>query len=190
MIVSIYLVRLSLIHSNMPHNEFPSTKVSEITHLSDSDDRYPAWQHTDHKAQKLFLFVIFSGAGAGKRLFVRIRSQNLSWEPNKISFIMRWRHRRLHLMEKVSTSPDIELLYPVFCSECGHVAACQCWAATCRHSRYLVIRNICFKCVITSFFVSANVFPHFWVILKPPPCKHKISRQHCVNFITRTMSIH
>ena len=152
-------------------------------------------QHDDTliiKLKKLFLFVIFSGAGAGKRLFVRIRSQNLSWEPNKISFIIRWRHRRPHLMEKVSTSPDIELLYPVFCSKCGHVAACQCWAATCRHSRYLVIRNICFKCVITSFFVSTNVFPHFWVILKPPPCKHTKYPDNIYqfNFITRTMSIH
>ena len=69
---------------------------------------------------------------------------------------MMWRHRRPHLMEKVSTSPDIELLYPVFCSECGRVAACQCWAATCRHSRYLVIRNICFKCVITYFFLCVH----------------------------------
>ena len=103
MIVSIYLVRLSLIHSNMPQNEFPSTKVSEITHLSDSGDRYPAWRHTDHKAQKIVFICNFLGCYAGKRLFVRIRSQNLSWEPNKISFITRWWHLRPHLMEKVST---------------------------------------------------------------------------------------
>ena len=66
MIVSIYLVRLSLIHSNMPQNEFPSTKVSEITHifLIQAIDT----QHDDTliiKLKKLFLFVIFSGATLG-----------------------------------------------------------------------------------------------------------------------------